>query len=217
MNMTERDFSFISTLASLCYPGDLAYFFAVNQKPVFPSERMAKKVLKNWNVKDKASIIELLDFLLTKGRRHEFNHIRNRLLFLTEEERDRFIGEIEDDNEAVKARMVRLYMNRLPAESAGAFDFAVCIIISRSAWKRGFLTKEESERYQLKAAQKAQLSFSSWGEAHISYYAGLHFYSFDEKALHKFTADLEDSTIKLLTLKSSPFLTVPWKTELSAV
>ncbi|MEI2355274.1 DUF1266 domain-containing protein [Mesobacillus zeae] len=182
-----------------------------NMKKSYALENLAES-----EITDSESAAHSLYSFLAAEYNEEFHRMRNILLTLAEAERTQYIKAIQDEEEAYKYSIVRLYMNRLPVMSIAAYDYSVCIMRSQEATAAGYISKEESTEFQIQAARKSQETFSNWSEYIVSYTAGVQFGSINTKEdAMEYMAHQEDSITKLLTARHSPLLTVDWNTDLS--
>jgi hypothetical protein len=170
-----------------------------------------KKFLNSWDVHDSESLKQVLDWLLDKGRRYEFNQIRNYLHSIPEDDRHTYIESLPNETEEkYKTTLTNYYFRRLPAEGIAAFDYAFCILLSDHGKKLGYLNKEESWDYKVKAAGLAQKSYSSWFEYTNGFHVGVLFMGNDQASADSYVKEQQPITIKLIASRHSPFQQVKW-------
>lgn len=90
-----------------------------------------------------------------------------------------------------------------------AWDYMRLVNVVRYSYTLGYITEDEAWQYMVPAGKKMQRTFPSWVDASNNYILGRQFWSWDDDQSY-----VEDIRNYLLVSETSPWVKVPWDTEL---
>jgi len=181
------------------------------KEPTARNTQAAKEILSEWwSVNDRSELMPCIQSLETKGMREAYD------LFVMAQSNPRLSGALIIQ---LKMRYKPSYEKKwkLVADNKGTWsksligwDFCRIISICRWAVLCEYMTEEEAWAKVMPAARRVQKTFSSWEELADNYILGRRFWQVDDDARH-----YEQLKFHLLTNPKSPWVTLPWKTDLS--
>lgn len=171
--------------------------------------KFLKKELKKWDIEDAADLRNTINWLITQGRREEFDQLRNELTPLSEKTRNKYI---KDHPNYGKLYLANYGLKILPHSGIAAYDTAWSIYLCRVGKALGLLSKHEASEFMFKAAKLAQQSYDDWNEFFNAFHLGSYFGSIDLEVSsnNKYNFLL---SLSLISHKKSPLNKIPWKND----
>jgi len=170
----------------------------------------ARRLLRDWwDVTDRASLLDSLEWIEKGGHRHGFELTGQRLAALTPEQRQALDARRRMDpwfNQ--KILIVEVHYARLGKKSIVGWDFSRYISLCRWGYAAGYFTETEAWARIIPAARIIRDTFTSWREVGDNYMIGRQYWSPEQHAEngHLYRQALE----RLLTDPASPWNRVPW-------
>ncbi|MFG0215512.1 DUF1266 domain-containing protein [Brevibacillus porteri] len=204
---------FLRALSSVCFSKSGAYYYALYHENL--SRRTCLFLLKEKQITDKTALIDTIKWLISEGKREEFNRLRHFLFTFSESERTAYIQALPEDHQSKSQLILVDYYSRcLPSEGIAAHDYAWCILLSRAGLKLGYLQKDQAIEYMLSAARLAQQAYSGWSEYIAGFVAGIDFLIPDTS--FQTAKENRGFYTKLLASRHSPMRQVDWNVALNS-
>lgn len=203
---------YLRALSSVCFSKSGAYYYALYHENL--SRRKCLFLLKEQQITDKFALIDTIKWLLSEGKRKEFNRLRHFLFTFSESERTAYIQALPEDHQSKsKLFLVDYYSRCLSLEGIAAHDYAWCVLLSRAGLKLGYLYNDEAMEYMLSAARLAQQAYCGWSEYIAGFVAGIDFSIPDTS--FRTAKENRDFYTKLLASRHSPMRQVDWNVDLN--
>lgn len=158
-------------------------------KPGDVSKQATQMLLENyWDVTDKKSADETLDWILSEGHRTDFLELMQLLKEVgaekeTKEDLAGILGELEGDKEAGPYLAQSFYDYLEFGDTAiDAWDYSRAISLLGWYYLAGYYTETEALDKALEVAQIIQKEFSSWDEFNQSYCRGYSYWAKDDSS-----------------------------------
>lgn len=176
---------FNASNSMLIYVNGWDYQLYGGLEPNETSQEIAKQILDNsWEVTDKASADETLNWLLSEGHRTEF---AEEMEFLIEcgideveaQERASFLYdnfEVSEEEAQTFAKWYNRY-EESGEDAASGWDYNRALSQLANFYLAGYYTLEEALDASLDVAEMIQTSFDSWDEYMESYFTGYEYWS----------------------------------------
>jgi hypothetical protein len=174
-------------LSSVCIDSMLGYYYIPYEFHMgerWIRNRVLKKTLAYWRVKDKTSLEEQIHFLLQDGHCQEYKDIHAKLQALTFAVRERYVENSKEDAQYDKLLVVHKYMSLLPSADIAALGGGWAIMLARIGRVYGLLSKREAWEIDLQAARYLQQHYSSWEEYLTAFAVGTHFITNSTEVKH---------------------------------
>lgn len=168
-----------------------------------------------WGVRDRDSLVRLLDWLEREGHRVPFAQLGADLGRRSPADVATMQADpgLPEDVRHQMAVVVREH-HQLGAKGLLGWDYARYVSLCRWSYLVGLLSEEEAWARIMSAARRIQATFSSWQELGENYLIGREFWSPTEM---RRTGHLyQDALQRLLTDPQSPWVRLPWGTSLGA-
>lgn len=173
--------SYYRCISSLCVGNDfhatylLEYEFSFINNTIM-GRKFLKKELKKWDIENATDLKNTIDWLITEGRREEYNQLRNELTPLSEKTRKQYI---EGHPNYVKLYLANFGLKFLPHSGIAAYDAAWSIYLCRVGKALGLLSRREASEFMLRAAKLLQQSYESWNDFFNAFHLGSYFASIE--------------------------------------
>lgn len=175
---------FNASYAILTYANGQDYNMFGGAKPGMMMEMQYQSILNDsWDVSDRASADETLDWILTEGHRDDFM-ITGELLSQMVEEcgeeglEDFLIQEFDESAEEAQLDVATYNMYKEYGETAiDGWDYCRALSLLSFYYMAGYYTKEEALDKSLEIAQTVQPLFGSWDELIDSYLRGYEYWA----------------------------------------
>ncbi|MFY0760577.1 DUF1266 domain-containing protein [Metabacillus dongyingensis] len=213
--MNRKQKKYVNTMAPLCMIGYYTFYYSLYLSEVPFSKRTARKHLKQYEITDKNTAQDRLEWFLTTGNRREFYVLQSALLFLSEAEAKELLSSGENETLIAKLSAAKKYMHRLNEHSIGAFDLSSALLLTKHAQKTGLITQEEAQAYEIRAARLAQNMYTSWSDYLTACTAGAEFVQKSIGDQEKYLNFQKNTLIKLMASKHSPFRKIEFETSFS--
>lgn len=173
----------------------------------------AKQVLAQWwGIESREDLLGSLSWIEQGGHRRDFDSIVYVLSVATPDELSAISAETGNDPEAAnKVEIAQQYGTRLGAKSIAGWDFSRYVFLCRRGFLVGYLSEQEAWERIMPAARLMQDSFSSWDDLGDNYLTGRMFWSLQQSQQ---SATWRDAERELLTRPDSPWVQIPWDTDL---
>lgn len=151
---------------------------------------LSQSVLQNsWDVTDRASADETLDWILSEGHRVSFAEemdylAETGLTALPQEERAQFLldnFEIDEQQAQRYADWSALY-EEYGEDTISGWDYSRAMSLLGFYYLAGYYTEEESLDYSLEIAKDIQASFDSWDSFMESYFIGYEYWAEEDSS-----------------------------------
>lgn len=176
---------------------------------------VAQSILsESWDVTDRDSADETMEWLLTEGHRTSFAEDmdylgEDALTDVSEDERVNVIldnFEVDQEEAESYARWYALY-EQYGAEAAAGWDYSRAMSLLAYYYLAGFYTEEEALDASLEVAEVIQSTFDSWDSYMESYFAGYEYWAEES------SEDRRDIYEEIKTSSDNPF-SLAWDTAL---
>jgi len=175
---------FNASYAIITYANGQDYNMFGGAKPGMMMEMQYQSMLnESWDVSDRASADETLDWILTEGHRDDFM-ITGELLSQMVEEcgeeglEDFLIQEFDESAEEAQLDVATYNMYKEYGEAAiDGWDYCRALSLLSFYYMAGYYTKEEALDKSLEIAQTVQPLFGSWDELIDSYLRGYEYWA----------------------------------------
>ncbi|RED36852.1 DUF1266 domain-containing protein [Paenibacillus sp. VMFN-D1] len=175
---------YFRSLSSVCIDSVLAYYYVPYEFLKFErylGNRVLKKGLRLWDIKDAESLKTRIRWLLEDGNRDDYKALHAELSALPEQARQNWMEASKDYPKYARMSVVQTFLLQLPAGEIAAFGGGWAIFLSRIGLAYGYLTKEEAWAIKLEAAGYVQQHYRSWEEYLIAFMAGSRFWKPEEQ------------------------------------
>jgi hypothetical protein len=172
-----------------------------------------KRALKKWwNVSSRSDLFATLAWIENGGHRAHWDDFRT--AFFTGDVRELRERWGDEDSEIVRRMaIIRTYGRELGGKSLIGWDYCRYIALCRWGVLCSYISQEEAWKTIMPAARLLQRTFSSWSDLGQNYLIGREFWSLG--ATEDSGGEYRQNYQKLLTDKSSPWVRIPWKTDLN--
>lgn len=174
---------FNASYAILTYANGQNYNMFGGAKQSTIMEAQYQSMLENsWDVTDRASADETLDWILTEGHRTDFMYTGELLSMIAEEcGEDELVNylmqEFDESEEEAEFDAATYEMYKEYGENAiDGWDYCRALSLMSFYYMAGYYTKEEALDKSLEIAKTAQPLFSSWDELVESYLRGYEYW-----------------------------------------
>jgi hypothetical protein len=153
----------------------------------------ARAILKNaWGIDTHDELVSMIRWLMDEGTTAEYFGVRS-----------------AGDAANPKLAFVRQHQAQIGERGLMAFD--LCRVVSMAGWGAlsGLCTEDEAWGFIVPSANKLQKAYKSWEDVGEGYTLGCAFWN------AKYEGECRDAMAKLKADPSSPWNTIPWKTDLS--
>ncbi|MBX9688895.1 MAG: DUF1266 domain-containing protein, partial [Candidatus Obscuribacterales bacterium] len=179
------------------------------------SENIAdeKRALKEgWGVNSREDLLKMLNWVACGGHREHFDEIA--LLAKDKAAVQAAKNKLDPESAAELEEQVAFARENAPKlgiKSLLGWDYCRYIALCRWGTLCGYLSQDEAWAKIMPVAQLLQNTFSSWADLGENYLIGRRFWNKGSENQMYFEADYK----KLLSDPKSPWMTIPWRTNLS--
>jgi hypothetical protein len=176
-----------------------------------PRNIVAQKNLLSrwWGVEKRADLLECLHSLEVRGHRASFDAD---VKYITTGNRAMLqrLADASNADRANELRVVRRYYQQLGEKGIVGWDISRYICLCKWGYTVGYLSEDEAWKKIMPAARLLQKKFGSWKELGENYLIGREYWGGDphDQAL------CEDGIMRLLESRNSPWVKLPWNTNL---
>jgi tetratricopeptide (TPR) repeat protein len=174
----------------------------------------AESMEEGWRITSRADLLTQLHYLNSEGGHDSLwqSYLRIKRGELRPEKVDHVARDVLRGDFKERMAVVDQYGDALGDRGLGAWDLCRYIYLVRRGYLLGLVSEKEAYRLMLPIAIKIQQKYSSWEQMNEEYLIGRKFWSYKE---WKEGIDKSNRITKLLlTQKTSPWVTLPWKTKL---
>lgn len=171
-----------------------------------------KTLLREWWTDTcREDLLRTLDYQLNTGH----SALWRQNLLLSKQPGGQLLTQAADqikDQTGVRLRLVREYGEKFGDRDLKAWDLCRYVCLVRWGYKVGWLTEAEAYERIMPVAKQLQKMYGSWQEMGEAYLVGRQFWN--DAYYQKDKEKSERILHELLTEPDSPWVTLPWKTEL---
>lgn len=171
-----------------------------------------KTLLREWWTDTcREDLLRTLDYQLNKGH----SALWRQTLLISKQPGGQLLTQAADqikDQTGVRLRLVREYGEKFGDRDLKAWDLCRYVCLVRWGYKVGWLTEAEAYERIMPVAKQLQKMYGSWQELGEAYLVGRQFWN--DPYYQKDKEKSERILHELLTEPDSPWVTLPWKTEL---
>lgn len=165
-----------------------------------------------WGIESREDLLGSLTWIEQGGHRRNFDTIVYALEVATPEDLSAISAETGSNPEtANQVKIAQQYGWRLGAKSIAGWDFSRYVFLCRRGFLIGYLSEQEAWERIMPAARLMQNSFSSWKDLGDNYMIGRTYWSLKQSQEN---ATWRDAERELLTDSDSPWVRLPWDTDL---
>jgi len=188
---------------------------------VTTSSPQVRQLLSDWwDITDRASALNILQWLKTYGHRQEYEDFRLSVLNQTGDDYQAFlklkptllqrVSPNDRTNMSFELDFLWRYRNTLNAQNLLAWDYMRLINVARWSYTVGYITEAEAWNYLLFAGQTLQSTYTSWADMGQHYLYGRTYWQ------HSYNNTQAQTALQWLTSNpQSPWLTLPWDTPIN--
>lgn len=167
-----------------------------------------------WGINSREDLLKNLNWLVSGGHREQFDNLVKFALGTAQlDESNQALSQQSPQEFEEKLKLAKEYAPQLGFKSLLGWDYCRYIALCRWGTLCGYMSQEEAWQRIMPAARLLQNSFPSWKDLGANYLMGRRFWRGDTKAQENF----EKCYKTLLTDPNSPWVKIPWKTNLAAV
>ncbi|MCA0315599.1 MAG: DUF1266 domain-containing protein [Candidatus Melainabacteria bacterium] len=178
------------------------------------SEDEKSRLVSWWGIHSRQDLLDTLKSQETGGHNRSWFRIKEKLA--NKQGNQLVLSETLRDLDAEQARnrieLVEIYGKRFGDRGLMAWDLCRCICLIRWGYDVGFLTEDECYTLMMPYARKLQANYTSWQQLGEEYLVGRNFWSKAEYENGRKRTD--EALARLLHLPTSPWVKLPWKTNL---
>lgn len=203
----------IACSAQLFRQNEDGLFSLSGEEPTEASIRHEKELLRKWwSIESREDLLSMLEQQLNDGHHSLWmkydgwrkNPVSNVVAAITRGK--------EISTETARLELVREYGDKFGSRGLKAWDLCRYICLCRWGYRVGWLSEAEAYSRMMPVARELQRTYSSWQQLGEEYLVGRCFWSREQYLEDK--DDSEEILKDLLTSPDSPWVTLPWNTEL---
>jgi hypothetical protein len=220
VNVVYQDPSPVQKIWALAMSGMLAEMYRRNHAVIGHPPRTEADIktgfdnlANGWRIRNQTDLQRRLDYFRTEGSSAEFNRIVRDIIGATPGKINQLKARYEGSPQVLhQMYLVEKFYPILGAKSLIAFDLARFVMLCRAAYEAEFMTENQVWNTIYPQAIVLQRTFSSWKEVGENYILGTAFVSANE--YDKEQTRLDEALNRLLTIKQSPWVQLPWNLNL---
>lgn len=174
-----------------------------------PDRRFDDVLRAWWDITDRKTYLETIEWLNKEGHRMPFNRIWGQTMVMTEIEKHHYREEVikTDPHARHRDKIVNHYSGVLGSHGIAAWDLARIVLLARMAATSEYVTEDEAWQTIYQQAEHALKLFGNWYQFAHSYLIGRQFTmrNLDDEDGKRNT----NITHNLLTNPSSPWILYP--------
>lgn len=176
--------------------------------------KAAKQVLADWwGIESRGDLLDTLEWIEHGGHRKDFNDIAYALSIATPQQLSSLEQQMDANPDLTnEVNVVKDHGDLSGEESLAGWDFARYVFLCRRGYLVGYLSEAEAWKRIMRAARAMQSSFPAWRRLGDNYLVGREFWSKEQTETDG--SQWRKAEGRLLEESDSPWVTIPWDTNL---